>query len=570
MEAPVSLIEAARGRRPADLVLKGGRIVNVLSGRIEEADLAVCGGVIVGLGEYQGREEVDVSGRFLAPGLMDPHLHLESTMLTPAELARVIVPRGTTALLADPHEIANVLGVAGVRYLIEAGAGLPLDIFFMAPSCVPATHLETSGAELTAGDLAPLLEEPRVLGLAEVMNFPGVLAGRRDVWEKLEFYRERIIDGHAPLLGGRDLCAYLLPGIGTEHECTNLGEAEEKLARGLRLFLREGSQARNLAALLPLVTDHNLRRLSFCTDDRHPEDLLRQGHLDHVLRRAVALSLDPVRALTMATLNPAEACRLTRRGALAPGWLADVIVLSDLKSFRVERVYKNGRLVAAEGELLEKPAAAPVSGWASPMNVAGLGRENLRLEAAGPRVRVIELVDAQLLTNHLVTDTPEENGFLAADPGRDLARLFVFERHRGTGNLGQGLVKGFGLSRGALASSIAHDSHNLIAVGVGEEDVLTAVEAVAAMRGGQAVAAGGRVLARRPLPLAGLISLETAEQTAAAGDKLKAAAQELGVRLPDPFMALSFLALPVIPSLRLTDRGLVDVEKFDFTGLFTA
>jgi adenine deaminase len=499
---------------------------------------------------------------------MDPHLHLESTMLCPDRIAEVLLPRGTTAVVADPHEIANVLGFEGVRLLIDMSRAQPLDYFFTAPSCVPSTHLETAGAVLDASKLLPLLKDPRVLGLAEMMNFPGLLAGAPEVLAKIEAFSERPIDGHAPLLSGRDLCAYAAAGIGTEHECSRLDEAEEKLARGLRIFIREGSQARNLADLLPLVREKTLGRISFCTDDRHPGDLVNEGHLDHVLTRAVSLGLDPVIALTLATFNPAEAYGLKRRGALAPGYRADFVVLSDLEGFTPEQVYKNGRLVAEKGHLLVDAPVHEIPEWASPMNTGVLDLDRLNVPVASAKVRVIGLVANQILTEHLVERTPEGGGFLVADPDRDLARLMVFERHQGSGRIGQGLVKGFGLRAGALASSIAHDSHNIVAAGIDPVDILCAVEAVRNGGGGLAVAAGGRVLAHLALPLAGLMTTAGAADTAAAEQNLKRAAGELGCRIDNPFMALSFMALPVIPNLKLTDKGLVDVNRFDFVPLF--
>ncbi|MBU2550055.1 MAG: adenine deaminase [Proteobacteria bacterium] len=562
------LLKTARGEEPADLVLKGGRIVNVFTGEIERADLAVRDGLIAGLGRYGGRVEIDVSGAWLAPGFMDPHLHLESTMLTPPRLAEVLAARGTTTVVADPHEIANVLGLDGIRYLIEASAGLPVDFFFMAPSCVPATHMETSGAVLGADDLATLLDEPRVLGLAEVMNFPGVINGLPDVLDKLARFAGRPLDGHAPLLSGRDLCAYVSPGIRTEHECTRLEEAREKLARGMRIFIREGSQAKNMEELLPLVNGHNMRRMAFCTDDRHPDDLLAKGHLDHILRRAVSLGLPAVSALTMSTLNVAEAFGLRGHGALAPGYQADVVVLGSLEDFEILRVFKRGREVAAEGRILAPCRSVSIPDWASPMRIAGLDTGRFELSAAGPRVRVIELIEGQILTGSLEVEAPQAGGKLRADPERDLARLVVVERHQGKGNIGHGLVKGFGLRQGALASSVAHDSHNVICAGIEPEDMCLAVESVARMGGGLAVTAGGRVLAELPLPLAGLMSPGAAAEVSSAYQRVKNATRETGCRQNDPFMVLSFLALPVIPSLKLTDKGLVDVNRFEFVPLF--
>jgi len=562
------MIRVARGEEPADLVLSGGRLVNVFSGRIEEGDLAVAGDTIAGVGRYDGKERVDISGRFVVPGYMDPHLHLESTLLCPGRLSEVLLPRGTTTVVADPHEIANVLGIEGIRLLMDMSRGQPLDYFFMAPSCVPATHLETAGDVLDSGKISTLLQDPLVLGLAEMMNFPGVLGTAPEVIAKIEAFSERPIDGHAPLLSGRDLCAYAAAGIGTEHECTRLDEAEEKLARGLRIFIREGSQARNLADLLPLVRDATLRRISFCADDRHPQDLIESGHLDYIITRAVSLGLDPVAAITMATLNPAEAYGLKHRGAIAPGYKADFLLLPDLNRFTPEKVYKNGRLAAENGKLLVDAPVQEIPGWASPMNIGELNLERLKVPVRSSKVRVIGLVENQIITEHLVEDTPEGGGLLVADPGRDLARLMVFERHQGSGRIGQGLVKGFGLKTGALASSIAHDSHNIVAAGLDPADILCAVEAVKEMGGGLAVAVGGRVSASLALPLAGLMTSAGAADTATVERKLKRGAAELGCRAGNPFMALSFLALPVIPNLKLTDKGLVDVNLFDLVPLF--
>lgn len=562
------IIRVARGDEPADLVLTGGRIVNVFSGGLEEGDLAVAGESIVGIGRYSGRETVDISGRIAAPAYMDAHMHLESTLLCPGPLAGALLPMGTVAVVADPHEIANVLGIDGIRLLIHMSRNQPVDYYFMAPSCVPATHFETAGAVLGAGDLAGLRHEPSVLGLAEMMNFPGVLAGSPEVLAKIEVFSGKHVDGHAPLLAGRDLCAYAAAGIETEHECTRLDEAEEKLARGIRIFIREGSHARNLADLLPLVRAETLRRISFCTDDRHPEDLIESGHMNDLLARAVSLGLNPVPALTMAALNTAEAYGLRRRGALAPGYRADIVILKDLVDFTPERVYKNGRLAAKNGELLVDGPVYDIPGWASRMNLGDLSLDRLRLPLESYRVRVIGLVENQILTEHLVEDAPGLDGFLSADPLRDLARLMVFERHQGSGRIGQGLVKGMGFKTGAIASSIAHDCHNIVAAGISPEDILCAVSAVRDFGGGIAAAAGGKVLAGLPLPMGGLMGGGDAAQTAAALRRLKDVAEELGCRGRNPVMALSFLALPVIPSLKLTDRGLVDVNAFDFVPLF--
>ncbi|MDD2902640.1 MAG: adenine deaminase [Syntrophales bacterium] len=560
-------LQAARGEIPADLVLTGARVAGVYSGEWLKKDVAVFDGVIVGLGDYSG-PRIDISGRYLLPGLIDGHLHVESSMLTLRELAQALLPLGTTTVVSDPHEIANVNGPAGLDYLLAASEGLPLDFFFMLPSCVPATSLETSGARLEAPDLKPYLGHPRVLGLAEVMNFPGVVAGDPGLLEKIALFPRRPVDGHAPLLSGKALNAYRLAGIGSDHECTQLAEAKEKLEMGFYIMLREGSLAKNLADLLPVVTPASLRRTMLVTDDSHPGDLVQNGHLDHLLRLAVARGLDPLAAVTMATLNPASYFGFRDRGALSPGLAADLVVVEDLASFKVDKVLKNGRLVVDRGRMasgLELPSPPPPP---PAMQVKMPDIDSFSPPVAGDAVKVIGLIPGQLLTEKLVLPPPVKDGRLAADPAQDLLKLAVVERHRGTGNLGLALVRGFGLKQGALASSVAHDSHNIVVVGAAEADMLLAVEHLVKLQGGLAVVAGGRVLADLPLPIAGLISPKPLKAVAGAYAHLMAAYRQLGGVLDDPFMALSFLALPVIPALKLTDLGLVDVNKFQVVPLF--
>ena len=468
------MIKAARGLEPAEVVFSGGRLVNVFSGRIEETCLAVSGGRIVGLGEYSGRKRVDLKGAYLLPGLMEGHFHVESSLLCPAELARAVCPRGTSYIAADPHEIANVLGAAGVRAMLAASAGLPVTFGYLAPSCVPATHLETAGAALGAEELAELAAEPGILGLAEMMNYPGVLMGDPGVLAKLRAFAGRVRDGHAPLLAGRDLNAYVLAGPDSDHECSVLEEAAEKLARGMWVMIREGTSAHNLADLLPVVTPRTLRRCLLVSDDRHPDDLALQGHCDALLRRAVGLGLDPVSAVTMLTLNPARRFGLAGRGALAPGYAADLAVVEDLKEFRVRAVYQHGELVAAEGECLA-PCDAAFSDLArSSLHLPPLDEDSFRPRVSGPRARVIEVRPGQIITNAGLETAPSAGGRLAADPERDLALLAVVERHTASGRVGSGLVRGLGLKRGALASSVAHDSHNLIIAGADPASMLSA------------------------------------------------------------------------------------------------
>ncbi len=560
-------LKAARGEVPAHLVLAGGRMADVFTGEWRQTDVALFDGVIVGLGEYAG-PRLDVAGCYVLPGFIDGHLHLESSLLTPRELARALLPLGTTAVVVDPHEIANVWGAQGLEYLLAATEGLPLDFFFTLPPCVPASPLETSGARLEAADLAPYRQHPRVLGLAEVMNFPGVVGGDAGLLEKIALFPQGPVDGHAPLLSGQALNAYRLAGIGSDHECTRLEEAWEKLTLGFYLMLREGSLAKNLADLAPAVTPASLRRTMLVTDDCHPGDLLTRGHLNSLMQQAVGLGLDPLAAVTMATLNPAEYFRLRDRGAVAPGCRADLVVVADLRDFRIDKVLKDGRLLVDGGRLLEEPAGPEVAVPVSGLRFHPPGLEAFSPPAQGEVVKVIGLLPGQLLTEKRLLATPAREGRLVTDLDRDLLKLAVLERHRATGNLGLGLVQGFGLKRGALASSVAHDSHNIVLVGADEADMLAAVEHLARLGGGLAAVADGRVLADLPLPIAGLLSPAPLEEVARAYARLQTAYRALGGALPDPFMALSFLALPVIPVLKLTDLGLVDVDRFEIVPLW--
>ena len=541
--------------------------MDVISGEIRQGDLAVAGGYIVGFGARRAEEIIDLKGKYLVPGLIDAHVHIESSQLSPAEFARAVLPHGTTCVIADPHEIANVLGLRGIRYMLRATESLPLRVFFMAPSCVPSSPLENAGAMLSAEEIKEVLSWDRVLGLGEVMNFPGVLSRDPEVWAKLEAAHGKPIDGHAPGLSGYELWAYRLAGPRTEHECTLLREAREKLRAGMHILIREGTTARNLSALIPLLSAHTAPFVHFCTDDRHPETLHTEGHMDDVLRKAIAGGTDPLVAIAAATIHAARAYGLVDLGALAPGFRADFLVVSDLEQFEVERVYVGGELVAEGGRCLAECPDIPAGDVRGTVDV-DTGALSFRIPAEGKKARVIGVVPGQVVTEGLILEPKEVGGEVVADPERDILKLAVVERHRGTGNVGLGLVRGFGLKRGALGSTVAHDSHNIVVVGTNDGDMRLAVARLVELGGGQVVIADGKVLAELPLPLGGLMSDLPLEEVVRRSGGLKKASRSLGCVLPDPFMQLSFLALPVIPKLKLTDLGLVDVERFELTSLF--
>ncbi len=561
------LIRYARGDEPADLLIRDARVVDVLSGEIVETNVAVVRSRIVGLGDYEARETIDLEGAYLAPGLIDAHVHIESSLVTPSEFARAVVPRGTTTVVTDPHEIANVLGLDGIRFMFESAKDGPLSMFVMASSCVPATAMETNGAMLRSYDLASFKTDPWVLGLAEVMNFPGVVQGDGEVLDKLREFEGLVLDGHCPGLTGKELMAYAAAGIGSDHECTTVEEAREKLRLGMTIFIREATNARNLKDLLPLVTPRNQHRICFCTDDRQPADLLDHGHIDYMIRTAIAEGIDPLTALRMATWNPADYFRLHDRGAVTPGRRADLIAFADLEAPAPHLVWRGGRLVARDGEMVvPRPDRRPYP-LRSTINVAW-DRVDLAIPAAGASLRVIGVVPDQLVTESLVAEPTVVDGLAVADPERDLLKLAVIERHRASGAVGLGFVRGFGLERGALASSVAHDHHNLVVVGADDGSMLTAARHAASLGGGMVVAEGDEILAALALPLAGLMSERRVAGVREDLDRTLAAAHRLGTPLHDPFMAMSFLGLEVIPSLKLTDQGLVDVDRFEIVPLW--
>ena len=564
-----TLIEHARGEAPSDLLLKNARVIDVLGGEIFETDVAIYGSRIAGLGRYDAAEVIDLQGAYVAPGFIDAHVHIESAMVPPGEYARAVAPLGTTTVVTDPHEIANVLGLDGIRYMFDSAKHGPLSMYVMLSACVPASAMATSGAVLHWYDLASLKSDPWVLGLAEVMNFPAVIASDDEVLDKLRSFAGTAIDGHAPRLGGRELQAYVAAGIQSDHECTTVEEAREKLRLGMTIFIREGSVARNLPALLPLVTPANHHRVCFCTDDRQPSDLMDGGHIDGMVRAAIDGGLEPLMAIRLATWNAAAHFQLRDRGAVTPGRRADLIAFDDLGAPRPRLVFRGGALVARDGAMVAPPRTVAPRQLRSTVNVAW-DKVDFRIPAGGRLARVIGIVPGDLATRHLIEEIPNRGGFAVADPSHDLVKVAVIERHLASGAMGKGFLSGLGLKRGALASSVAHDHHNIIVVGADDDSMQTAVRRVGALHGGWVAAEGARVVAEVPLPVAGLMSGEPLPAVRRQVDAAHAAAQALGASLPAPYMAISFLGLEVIPSLKLTDKGLVDVERFEIVPLWVS
>jgi adenine deaminase len=560
MDAPLAKrLAVARGDEPADLVIRGGKVLSVFTREWLEADVAIVDGWIAGLGAYEGREALDATGRWVVPGFIDAHMHLESSKLLVDEFARLVLPFGTTAVVADPHEIANVLGTDGVHWLLDATAGLPLDVYFMASSCVPASQFESPRRELTPGDLDSLLRRRRVIGLAEMMNFPGVINGAPSELAKLALADH--VDGHAPGVLGRSLQAYAAAGIRSDHEAYTPDEGRERLRAGMWLLIREGSAARNLQALLPLLAEYGPGRIAFCTDDREPEHIAADGHINSMVRDAVAYGIPPEDALACATLSPSLWHGLAHLGAVAPGYHADLLVLPDLETFVPDVVLKRGLSPA------EIPAAEVPDWVRHTVRIGAFGPEMFRIPWQGGPARVIGIVPGQIVTDSLVDEPLLRAGEALADPERDLAKIAVVERHLGTGRVGLGFVRGFKLQRGAIASTVAHDAHNVVVVGMNDASMAAAVRRLANRGGGIVVVDGAEVLAELPLPVAGLLSDAPLEDVLTASHAVLTAVRSLGCELDSPFQHLAFLALSVIPSLKLTDHGLVDVDTFQLVPL---
>ncbi len=573
------LIDAARGALPCDLNIANCNLIDLLAGEIRKnATVSIRRGMVVGVDDgLRADKTIDLKGLYLAPGLVDSHVHIESSFLTPPEYARIVVPRGTTAVVADPHEIANVLGYDGMRWMLGASEGLPLDVYFMVPSCVPATDFDTAGAALYASDMHPFLREPRVIGLGEVMNYPGVLSKDPKLLDKIALFRQagRPIDGHAPGLAGRDLSAYIVAGIGSDHECTTPAEALEKLAKGMYIMLREGSTAKDLRQLLPAITRATAERFLICSDDRHPNDLVDEGHMDHALRLLLAGGVDPIDAFRIACSNPGRWFGIPSMGAVAPGYRADLVAFESIGNFSAKLVWKSGSLVAEGGRLLQEPVTTKPQ-LRDSVNIKWLVEEDFRIPVPmvsgapkiGARARIIEARPNSIITGELLLEPKIADGLAVSDTERDIIKLFVIERHSGSGNIGKGFINGLGLKRGALGLTISHDSHNMIVAGVDDPSIFKAARHLNKLKGGLVFAIGDEVVLDLPLPIAGLMSDRDGRFVIDRLHEFEDLFRREGLTNPSPLMTLSFMALPVIPTLKITDRGLIDVTRFVPVELF--
>lgn len=562
-------IRAALGEKEVDLLIKNGRVINVFTGKIEKKDVAIYNGIIVGFGNYRARDIIDVKGEFLCPGLVDGHVHIESSMLTVRQFAQAVLPHGTTTIVIDPHEIANVMGMEGIKFMAESSKQIPLNVFIMLPSCVPATNLETSGAKLNSKDLKRLIKEDWVAGLAEMMNFPGVLNRDPEVLRKIIMAKDKRIDGHAPGLSGKSLYGYLTAGIKSDHECTNPKEALEKLENGMWIMIREGSTAKNLKALLPIVNQKNSRRFFFVTDDRHPKELVEDGHIDSLIKMSISSGLDPILAIQMATINPSQYFGMNNLGAIAPGYRADIVSLENLRRFKIKKVFKDGILVFKNGKVLisNNKELEPTIRIKS-IRIKPLNEESFTIKSDKALAKVIKIIPNQIVTKKVIKSILLKDGIAYPNLNEDILKIAVVERHRATGNIGIGFVQGFGLKKGAIGSSVSHDSHNIITVGTNDKDMLKAVEIICEMGGGLVAISDQKVLSYLALPIAGLMTDVSLFEVYRKLNSLEKVVKSMGCKLSDPFMALSFLSLPVIPELKITDKGLVDVNKFKIVPLF--
>jgi adenine deaminase len=560
-EALRQRIAQGAGREPADVVLKGGRFYDLVSGELVASDVAICGDTIVGAsGAYEGRRVIDIAGQIVVPGFIDAHLHVESSLVTPFEFDRCVLNYGVTTAICDPHEIANVLGVEGLQYFFDCAEQTVMDLRVQLSSCVPATHLETSGARLTADDLRPFMDHAKGIGLAEFMNYPGVLREDPECLDKLALFAGRHIDGHAPLLRGLDLNGYLAAGIRTDHETTTAGEALEKLRKGMHILIREGSVSKDLHALVPVITERNSPFIALCTDDRNPLDIAEEGHLDFMIREAIARGADVLACYRAASISAARAFRLHDRGLVAPGWRADLVVIDALETCHVSRVFAAGRLVEENLFKARKPVR-PIG--RNSVKLRPVSASDFVIKGDGKQVPVIGVEPGKIITRYLRRDLPVKDGTVQADLVQDAIKVAVIERHGKNGNIGLGLVHGFGLKAGAIGSTVGHDSHNICIVGADDGDIATATNRLRALEGGFVVVRDGKVLAELALPIAGLMSLLRYEEVRERLVTLRAAAKSLGTALPEPFLQVAFLALPVIPHLKISDLGMVDVDRFE-------
>ncbi|MCR5261297.1 MAG: adenine deaminase [Candidatus Gastranaerophilales bacterium] len=563
------LIRIAKGEELADVVIKNANLVNVFNDEIKKTDIAIYKGRIAGLGlGYKGQKEIDVNGSYVTPSFIDGHVHIESSMCTPKEFAKAVVPEGTVTVMADPHEISNVFGLHGISYMRAACMNLPLQVYIMLPSCVPATDSETSGFELASYDLSLLMDDPAILGVAEMMNFPGVLSCDKEVMSKLKLglAKRKKIDGHAPGLSGKNLCAYVAAGVMSDHECTTPEEATEKLGLGMYIMIREGSAAKDLQPLIPVLKGKNTRRCIFVTDDRHPTDL--KGHINDMVRQAVEAGVDPITAIKVASINTAEYFGLTDLGAIAPGYRANMLVFDNLKDFKPKLVFKGGEIVAENGKLIVDLEHNEMPKLRGSVNVKWIEAEDFKIPAKSDTVTAMQIVPGTLLTKSIKAKVKVVDGYAESDVDNDLLKIMVFERHKATGNIGKGFVKGFGLKSGAIASTVAHDSHNMIVVGTNDADMQMAATELVKTQGGKVVVNNGKVVSILPLPIAGLMSDQPFETVLQQCHDLKDGVKQIGCNLEDPFMTMAFLSLSVIPDIKITDKGVFDVNAFKFIDIF--
>lgn len=559
------IIIKAKGAKNSELVLKNANIINVFSGEIIKGDVAIDNGRIVGIGEYKGENEIDLEDKYLSPGFIDSHVHIESSMSSPSQFAKVIVPRGVTTIIADPHEIANVKGIEGIKYIIEDSKNVPLDVQVMLPSCVPSTNFENAGAILEAKELRDLIDEDNVIGLGEVMNYPGVISADDNVLDKLVLFNDMIIDGHGPMISNKDLNAYVAAGIKTEHECSTIEEVIDRIRLGMYVLLREGSAARDLRNIVHGVNKDNLRRFLLCTDDKHPDDLINEGSIDFNIKLAIKSGINPVDAVRMATLNPSECYGLKGKGAIAPGYMADLVVIDNLDDLNILKVFKSGKLVAENNRALFDSAIYLPENMTESVKIKDIMIEDIQIPMKTNKANIIGVIEDSLVTDRVVKKVNIVDGYFDFS-NDDILKLVVIERHLATGNIGVGLIENFNLKNGAIGSTVGHDSHNIIIIGDNDEDILIAIEEIKRIGGGLTLVSEGKVLKSLPLEIGGIMTSKPIEETnSTLKEMMKISYEELKVNKNiDPFMTLAFMALPVMPKLKLTDMGLFDVEKFDF------